>query len=218
MSKLKLIKDLGQIFPNENCKQKARIGIYECPVCKNQSKRRIASVEYSKTTKCQSCANRISSTKHGLRNHVLYSTWDGMKGRCLNKSHKYYSYYGKRGIKISEEFKDFSIWLKYVESLDNCYKEGCTLDRINNNGNYERDNLRWASRSQQQSNSRKLRENNTSGYRGVSFNKSKKKWVAEITANKQRIRLGNFKHAYTAAYAYDSYVVNNNLCHTKNFL
>lgn len=80
----------------------------------------------------------------------FYNTWQNMKGRCLRNSHPKYKNYGARGITICAEWMDVK---KFAEwSINNGWKEGLTLDRINNDGNYEPSNCRWVSVSE---NSRK---------------------------------------------------------------
>ena len=83
--------------------------------------------------------------KHGLSSHPLYRVWAGMKARCYNKNSKIYEYYGRRGIKICNEWinnpTDFIFW-----GLKNGYKLGLDIDRINNNGDYTPDNCRFTTR------------------------------------------------------------------------
>jgi len=213
---MKLIKDLGRRKPKENSSYKKRFGLYECPICLSHFETMTDSVTSGASTQCRSCSNVVASTTHGMRNHPQYQTWSNQKQRCRNENVPLYKNYGGRGISFSSEFEDFLVWLDYIEKLDDYKKKGYTLDRIDNDGNYEIGNLRWASRSTQSSNTRKLRSNNTSGYRGVS--ETKNGWQSNIGVNNRTIRLGEYQYPWTAAYVYDSYILNNSKEHTMNFV
>lgn len=65
----------------------------------------------------------------------LYWVWDSMLNRTSNPKHKYYADYGGRGITVCKEWKE-SFENFYKWAINNGYKEGLTLDRTNNNGNY----------------------------------------------------------------------------------
>ena len=82
-----------------------------------------------------------------------YVSWRDMKARCQNSNHKYYSYYGGRGIKVCERWQDFTNFLADMGEKP----EGLTLDRVNNDGNYEPGNCRWTTRKQQTHNRRDLK-------------------------------------------------------------
>lgn len=85
---------------------------------------------------------------HGLSNHKLYSVWAAMKTRCTNYKQKSYKDYGGRGIKVCKTWmKNFKAFYKW--SIDNGYKEGLTLDRINVDGDYKPSNCRWVSKKTQ---------------------------------------------------------------------
>lgn len=85
-----------------------------------------------------------------------YIVWYNIKYRCLNPNSEHYKDYGGRGITMYGpwiySYESFRDWL--VTNIGRCPGSRYSLDRINNNGNYEPGNLRWATRSQQQKNRR----------------------------------------------------------------
>lgn len=92
-------------------------------------------------------AIRIDGKRQGF-----YNVWQNMKSRCLNQNNPKYHRYGGRGIKVCDEWLDikgFSEW-----ALNNGWKEGLSIDRIDNNGDYCSENCKWVSVSE---NSRKKR-------------------------------------------------------------
>ena len=204
-----LLEDLGVIFLKENSKEKRRCGRYQCQYC---GKEFITKTKYIKSghTKSCGCQNIIGTKTHGLKKHPLYNTWIHMRGRCYNIKDKDYRNYGGRGIQICNRWLDIN---NFIEDMYPSYKKGLSLDRVDVNGNYEIDNCRWTTQYVQTQNSRDIKSNNTSGYRGVVYYKDVNKWMAYIGVDKKRIYLGYHQTALAAAKAYETYVRLNNLEH-----
>lgn len=153
----------------------------------------------------KSCGCLIGTHKQtGSR---IYRIWVGMKGRCGNKNHISYKYYGGRGIKLCEawnsNFDAFFDW-----SNNNGYEENLTIDRIYNDKDYSANNCRWADKTTQSRNQRK-QKNCASIYIGVS--RSGANWMSCITVNKKVIYLGAYTDEVEAAKVRDKHIVDNNL-------
>lgn len=144
----------------------------------------------------------------------FYRAWDNMKQRC--KKNKLYLDKGITYTKRWEKFENFK------NDMFETWVEGLTLDRIDNDGNYEPNNCRWATACTQMRNTRRISKRNTSGYRGVRSSVKKNGittlWKAVIVVNKKEIYLGTFKNPKDGGIAYDSYIKENNLEHTTNGL
>ena len=208
-----LVEDLGMMLTTESSKRKFRFGLYRCGFCGEEFRTQINSVK-SKTTKSCGCHRKRRSSEthktHGLIGTKLYVIWKGIKGRVLNvKNHKYIDY-GGRGITICDEWLDVQNF--YNWAMSNGYEEnkGLSIDRIDNDGNYEPSNCRWTTQTIQTRNQR-IRKNNKSGYKGVSFIEDNNNFRVTITVDRKRINLGRFKTAVEGAIAYNNYIIENNL-------
>jgi hypothetical protein len=208
-----LIKNLGMMFSTESSKERKRFGLYKCGFCGEEFRTQTSRVKngYTKSCGCHK-KRRIkeANTKHGLGYTRLYNIWKTMKDRTLNPKHKAYIRYGGRGITICEKWLDVRNF--YDWAMSNGYEEnkGLSIDRIDNDGNYEPNNCRWTTKTIQSRNQR-IRKDNTSGYKGVHFDKKLGKYRAKISINKKRIYLGYFTTPEEGAIAYNNYIIENNL-------
>lgn len=117
------------------------------------------------------CCKRCSQKRHGMEGTKIYNIWAGMKQRCQNQNYHSYEYYGGRGIKVSSEWQNFETFYHDM----GIPPLGMSLDRKDNNGNYCKENCRWATSKQQMQN---RRNSKIVEYNGIS--KSLMEWSIEI--------------------------------------
>lgn len=100
----------------------------------------------------KACGCNGGAKTHGMKNTPMYRSWIHMRSRCYDTNCFPYKDYGGRGIKMSPEWRaDF---MNFYNDMKDTWKPGLTVDRIDVNGDYEKFNCRWLSRSEQVANRR----------------------------------------------------------------
>ena len=140
-------------------------------------------------TKSCGCLDKARKTIHGKCESSEYAAYRGMKQRCYNEEGTAYPGYGGRGITVCPR------WLNSVEDFlkDMGPKPSpeYSIDRIDNDGNYEPGNCRWATKTEQSINQR-MRKDNSSGVTGVCWSRRGQKWQASIRIRGKQTHLGTF--------------------------
>jgi len=108
-------------------------------------------------TRSCGCLIREVNTKHGLNEHDLYKVWIDLVARCENAHCHNYPNYGGRGIRVCDRWHDVGVFVADIERWLGPRPEGMTLDRICTNHDYRLDNVRWATRQEQNQNRRSTR-------------------------------------------------------------
>lgn len=138
-------------------KQSRTLAKFRCE-CGQEFEAIVSNVKTGETKSCgcwQRACTIARSTKHGGGTTRLYKTWAHMLDRCENNKIRSYKDYGGRGIRVCEAWHDFTAFRAWA--LANGYADHLTIDRVKNDGNYEPGNCRWATRKEQNRNSRRNR-------------------------------------------------------------
>lgn len=114
-----------------------------------------------KSCGCLNLEPREYSRTHNETGSRLYQLWASMKDRCKNPNARGYRHYGGRGITYCDEWEDYIPFRDWA--LANGYEQGLSIDRIDNDGNYEPSNCRWVTQKEQTLNTRRNRHINYKG-------------------------------------------------------
>ena len=168
----KVVKDLRTIDGRRNA-------IFECPACSEHftaivsgmktgnHKPHCGCVDYlaKKAKKEQQLAQweqkqkqRLSNKKESVKKHPLYFTWQGIRKRCYSPTYAKYKNYGGRGIKMCDAW--YNSFEQFCKDMGDKPDKDYSIDRINNDGDYEPSICRWATRLEQQNNKRNTKKDN----------------------------------------------------------
>lgn len=140
-------------------------------------------VKRGKVVSC-GCYHDTQSITHGATGTETYKIWLGIKQRCYNEEAEAYSYYGERGIKMCDEWKES--FEAFLSDMGERPSSEMSIDRIDVNGDYCKENCRWATQTEQMYNQRK--RNSITGYTGVVLKAGK--YYVYIKKNKKTHYLG----------------------------
>lgn len=145
------------------------------------------------------CINK----KHGQRHTRLYKVWCSIKTRCFNKNDKSFQKYGAKGITMckewKEDFKSFYNWAMVNGYDKDAEYMQCTIDRINNKGNYQPDNCRWVNLITQANNKT---SNHLIKYQGEV--KTIAEWCRELHLNYDLVQQRITRYKWTPEKAFNS--------------
>lgn len=121
---------------------------YALVSCSCGSPERYIKLDCLRSGSAQSCGclHKQAVTKHGLHKNPVFKSWKNMMRRCYNPKDTRYIWYGARGIIVCERWHDHD---NFMADMADSFVSGLTLDRIDNNGNYELSNCRWSTVAEQ---------------------------------------------------------------------
>lgn len=154
-----LHKTYGRLYVESFADKQGSYNVWNC-LCRCGERRIVRASSLAKSGGTRSCgclnAERIGDLNrtHGLSKTRIYRIYKDIKRRCLNPNRKRFESYGGRGIEVFEGWlRNPRAFIEYVQGLPD-YEDSLSLDRINNDGNYEPGNLRWSNNRGQSRNKR----------------------------------------------------------------
>ena len=168
-----------------------RYYIFRCDCGKEKSI--IASNVKNGATKSCGCRKNIGNTKHGGKGTRIYRIWKNMRERCHNPNGTRASIYYYKGIKICKEWDDFLTFRNWA--IENGYNSKLTLDRIDNDGNYEPSNCRWVTYLEQANNTSQCKPISYKGKVYTSY-AAAERFFGIKTKTISRLKKNNYSDAY----------------------
>lgn len=186
-----------------------------CLLCGNTKTIVLSAVKNGYTKSC-GCLSRTKAreraSSHNMTGTKVYRAWKGMKQRCTNPNYSHYHRYGGRGISYSS---DWELFENFFRDMGQPPSSKHQLDRIDNDGNYCKNNCRWVL-PKDNCNNRTLYHNKT-GYTGVSENTSKQgRYSAYFSVNRKHVHVGTFDSPELAYKARVEAIKNYNSEHGTN--
>lgn len=180
-SELTIISFLDSVFCGKN-----KVCIVKCSCsCGNIYNAKLKKLKSEETKSC-GCLNKKRLTTHGLsrKNGIEteeYKTWRRIKNRCLNIKDPNYKYYGGRGIKVCEEW--VTNYSKFLEDMGTKPSKDYSIERIDNNLGYSKENCKWATKIEQNKNTRK-----TLKFKYLGKTQCLKDWCTELNLKYNTIK------------------------------
>ena len=158
-----------EIIKEENKIGRHRLFKCSCTYCGSSHVVYLSNMRRTHSNGCDTCSHKqsrnegIASKDENGKRDPIYDKWFRVRDRCYNPNNNSFIHYGGRGITMSTEFlENKQLWINYLKGLPNFGNDEYTsIDRIDNDGNYERGNLRWATPTMQANN--KVRKGETDG-------------------------------------------------------
>ncbi len=100
---------------------------------------------------------KCKNLKHGMARTSIYHTWRAMQDRCYNENLESFALWGGRGIKVCDRWTDQNGFENFLSDMGDKPSRHHSIDRIDNDGNYEPSNCRWATKKEQAENRRPTR-------------------------------------------------------------
>lgn len=166
-NRLKIIREVEPHYTSGGNKKRMVEVLCECGVVKNV---RLEEVLSGGTKSC-GCYNLEKAGKslitHNLSGTRLHRIWKDMRRRCNNPNRNNYKNYGGRGIKVCEEWNDYATFHEWA--INNGYSDELSIERIDNDGNYEPINCKWITMDEQKLNTRQNRKFKATSPEGIVY-------------------------------------------------